>query len=268
LSSNILIIDGLFFIYRSSTFTKGKYGIVYSFFKNLRYIIEQFNPDKCFFVLEGRPQFRYNLYSGYKSNRINKFAATEKINDLNFKEQTDLIIKLLKYLPIQIIKSEAYEADDTISSICENIKNENIIIISNDTDYIQLLQKNYTNIRLYNPIKKQFIEPPEYHYLLWKILRGDPSDNITGIVSDEEAEKLAKSPNKLLLFLKQEENRSNFNLNRDLITLRKVPDEEIIFFDYTINFDYLKSEFKKMEFKTFLNKKYWNKFIMTFGKLK
>jgi len=46
--------------------------LIYNFFRNLRPIIEVFSPDKCFFVLEGHPQFRYDLFSEYKANRIVK----------------------------------------------------------------------------------------------------------------------------------------------------------------------------------------------------
>ena len=40
-----------------------KYLYVYNFFRNLRPLIEDFAPDKAYFVLEGRPQFRYDLYA-------------------------------------------------------------------------------------------------------------------------------------------------------------------------------------------------------------
>ena len=48
--------------------------IIFNFFRNLRPIIEQFSPDKCFAVLEGHPKFRYDLFSDYKANRIIKQA--------------------------------------------------------------------------------------------------------------------------------------------------------------------------------------------------
>src|SRR3974377_2201126 len=46
-----------------------EYVLIFNFFRNLRPIIEQFQPDKAFFVLEGHPQFRYDLYADYKANR-------------------------------------------------------------------------------------------------------------------------------------------------------------------------------------------------------
>src|ERR1700722_2315472 len=58
-----------------------KYSYVYNFFRNLRPLIEDFSPDKCFFVLEGHPQFRYDLYGDYKANRLVKLASRQEAND-------------------------------------------------------------------------------------------------------------------------------------------------------------------------------------------
>ena len=49
---------------------KESFTAVFNFFRNTRALIEQFDPDKVFFALEGTNCFRYDLYSDYKGNRI------------------------------------------------------------------------------------------------------------------------------------------------------------------------------------------------------
>ena len=48
-----------------------------------------------------------------------------------------------------------------------------------------------------HPIKKEFVQPTQFDYLTWKILRGDKTDNVppmTGM-TDKRAEKLLLETN-------------------------------------------------------------------------
>lgn len=242
--------------------------IVYNFFRNLRPLIELFSPDKCFFVLEGHPQFRYDLYSGYKSDRIIKQASKQGNRGLIFKA-ADIIVNLLLNLPITICKANNFEADDTIGSVCENLKDESITIVSNDSDHIQLLQRGYSNIKIYNPIKKVFMEAPTYVYIQAKAILGDKSDSIPALLTPKKAEACINSPGLFQKFLdSSEENRSNFNRNRSLIEFRKVPEEELILQEGLRNYEKLKEEFSKMNFESIINEKSWEKFTTTFACIK
>ena len=236
--------------------------IIYNFFKNLRPLIEQFSPVKCFFVLEGHPKFRHNLYAGYKGNRFIKNGS--KPDPQKVYQSADEIIRLLTFFPVTICRSADYECDDVISFLCENMKEEHLTVISNDSDYIQLLQRGYKNCQVYNPIRKEFMEAPVYPYVAWKALAGDRSDNIPGLLSAAKATSIVSSPEKFRAFLAQEENRANFNINRQLIEFRKIPEEEVSFMEGISSFDELKEEFESMKFKSFLVPKTWNKFIDTF----
>src|SRR5688572_19272894 len=72
----------------------------FNFFRNLRPLIEDGEPDKVFFVLEGHPQFRYDLFADYKANRIIKQAeAKGKESNDRFLRTRDIILPLLKHLP-------------------------------------------------------------------------------------------------------------------------------------------------------------------------
>ena len=244
-----------------------EYGFIYNFFRNLRPIIEDFSPDKCFFVLEGHPQFRYDLFADYKANRIVKTGAKKETVDKFHKAKRE-IVRLLQYLPITIARAADYECDDVIATLCENMKEENIIVLSNDSDYIQLLQRGYAKVNIYNPIKKEFMVAPSYPYVGRKSLNGDKSDNIPSLLTPKKALDTIQDPVRFQKFMDVEENRANFSVNRQLIEFRSVPEEEIQLVDGVTNFASLKEEFIKMKFESITNDKSWAKYTSTFNCIK
>jgi len=241
--------------------------LIFNFFRNLRPVIEQFSPDKCFFVLEGHPQFRYDLFADYKANRIVKQASKKDTMD-KFHRGKKEIIKLMQHLPITVAKAANYECDDVIATLCENMKDENLTVLSNDSDYIQLLQRGYSSCNIFNPIKKEFMTAPEYPYVAWKALNGDKSDNIPAILKPKKALDTVNSPNLFAKFMETEENRSKFNINRELIEFRSVPEDEISLNEGVKDFSSLKEEFLKLKFESIINDKSWEKFCNTFNCLK
>jgi len=250
----------------------------FNFFRNLRPIIEEFEPVKCFFVLEGHPQFRYDLYADYKAHRITKLGsarpeddeklAKKKKSTETFFKTKDIILPLMKHLPITTIRGANYEADDVIATLCENMKTEDLTVLSNDSDYIQLLQCGYNNIRIYNPIKKDFMQAPEYPYVAWKCLSGDTSDNIKKLLTPKKVEKVMSDASAFKNFLDVPENRANFNINRQLIEFRMVPVEELEIHEGVKNFEALKQAFTDMKFESIINEKSWQKYCSTFECLK
>jgi 5'-3' exonuclease len=267
----ILLLDGLNLIYRANIKfgakqdkSKTDYTIVYNFFRSLRALVEEFEPRKLFFALEGGHSFRKALYGDYKANRIIKLASTPQEKQDDFNRQRDIIIELIKYLPITSMKSDTYEADDIIYSLVENLKDEEVIVISNDKDFGQLLQKGYKHVKVYSPTKKQFVESPTYHLQTFLTLNGDASDNIPSLMGKKKAEKLASDHKELALFLNDNENRANYTLNKELVELKLVPDDELLITDFKVDFDHLKAKFTEFEFPSMIEDKYWTRFIRTF----
>ena len=273
MSKPVLLIDGLNAIHRANIVfgkqdeTKASYTVVYNLFRSLKAMVERFEPEKIFFCLEGKNNFRYALYPNYKANRIVKYAANSLLQRSDFQRQQDIILDLLLRLPITQIQAPGFEADDVIGTLAEDLRDEKVIIVSNDTDYIQLLQQDLPNCQLYNPTKKSCVKAPAYHYVGWKCLRGDKSDNIPSLMSDSKAEKMIQEPLLLEAFLSKEENRAAFNLNRELIELKKVPAEILEFSEGELDLKYLRNRFESMEFYTMLTESYWQKFSAAFESL-
>ena len=273
-----MLIDGNNYMYRAniafanfgytaSAVETSENVMIFNFFRNLRATIEQFQPEKVYFVLEGHPKHRYEILPEYKANRIVKTAEKKEAKD-KFYINAHEIIRLLNYLPVTFAKAENYECDDVISTLVDDLKDEDVLVVSSDSDYIQLLQKNYARVAIWNATKKEFMKPPPYHYIGWKCLAGDKSDNIKNIVGPKKAEKLITSPELLSEFLSVEENRAKFNINKSLIEFSNIPREEIVLSSGERQYSLLKEEFIKLEFQSLVNDKAWEKFTTTFDCIK
>ena len=263
----VLFLDAYNLIYRArSGFTKGINPVVYNFFRGVRPLVEKFNPDKVYFVLEGIPEFRNTLSDGaYKGNRPKQ--------DRSFHEQKATIISLIKNcFPFETVRHPKLECDDTIATLASihARKNHEVTIISSDSDFIQLLNA-FENIKIYNPVRKSFIEKPDYDYVMWKALRGDPTDNVKGIkgVGDKTAEKLVKNESLLREFLSDDEKMNIFQRNVNLIRLVDFSERmnEVETHVGKEDFSTLKSAFEKMEFDSMIKESTWEKYCNTFKEL-
>jgi len=259
----VLLLDGYNLIHRArSGFTKGEYPIIYNFFRSIRPLVEKFSPDKVYFVLEGNPKFRNELSEGlYKSNR--------KSPGDSFHRQKAAIINLIsECLPFIVVRHPDLECDDTIATLVSKHSRagDDSVIISSDSDFIQLL--NCFNVKIYNPIKKLYVEKPEYDYVMWKALRGDPTDNIKGIpgIGDKTATKLMKNPALLKEVLSSTEKRKIFEKNVHLIRLVDFSND-LSMLEYTegrSNFDSLKESFLNLGFSSMIKESTWKKYCETF----
>ena len=265
---NILLLDAYNLIYRArySGMNKGNHSTVFNFFRGLRPLIEKFNPDRAYFVLEGTPKKRLELAPDYKGQRV--------YNDKDgFNEQRKEIINIMKeFYPIQTIKHEDYECDDVIGHLAETLKKENnITIISSDTDFIQCIDEN---VQLYNPVRKKFLESPDYDYVLWKSLKGDAADNIIGFtgIGDKKAQKLCNSNDALNSFLLESGRKEKLEHNITMIKLHNLNHEEDNFLVYPMpieeKWSSLRKIFEDYEFSSMVNKdSTWKKYTNTFHKL-
>lgn len=271
MKKRILILDAYNLIYRAkSGFTKGDNAIVFMFFRSLRALINNFKPDECYFVLEGMPKTNVENLVEYKANRPKQSES--------FRRQKNLIINTVSTLfPITVVRHPDYECDDIAANIArkEADKGNESIVISSDTDFIQILQwKTKGSIKLYNPVKKKMIEPPEYDYVKWKCIRGDKTDNIPGIprFGDKKAEKFVKDENLYNTLIENKEYQKILIRNKNLI---EFADQNCIYDEHIeisntvkkYNREKVLSLFKELEFSSMIKEKYFNDFSCTFENL-
>ena len=263
----VLLLDGYNLIYRAKySFKQGEYSTIYSFFRSLRPLIEKFDPDLAYFVVEGYPQDRHEAYPEYKATRVRDV-------DESFKEQKDEIISMLKSLfPIAVCRHPLHEGDDVIGNLVRyrHVADE-CIVVSSDTDFLQLYN-TCKNVLIYNPIRKEVLPKPKYDYVTWKALKGDASDNIKGIrgIGDKRADALVSDTSKLTAFLEANtHHREILDRNLNLIRFADLS-EQLDVLEVAlpcINWDEIREKFEKMGFDSITNQKSWLKFQHTFAKL-
>ena len=179
--------------------------------------------------------FRKKLYPEYKSQR--------KMSKVRFKISTvknyilDVILKELNVettLGYKIVKVVGCECDDIIATLMINHPEYMCrIIISSDRDFLQLdnvSQYNMWGEKIERTIKDVSETPlTRSDFLLWKIVRGDTSDNIKNVfprVGDKKSYVLVQDRD----MLKQKLSESNdaverFKLNKQLIDFRNIPED-------------------------------------------
>lgn len=164
------------------------------YLKSIGYAIKTIKPTRVILVFDGLggSTAKRNLYPDYKGTRkLNRITNWEGFENREEESEaiTNQILRLISYLkclPVDLMIVDKVEADDVIGYLCKKLPEE-VYIVSTDKDYIQLVNDRVT---LYSPIKKKFYrvktvqEELTLHpinYLNYKILAGDPSDNIPGV---------------------------------------------------------------------------------------
>lgn len=271
----ILAIDFMNAAHRArSGFKMGPAPVVYNFFKQIKSLVDQFKPSRIYVALEGRPVKRYESLETYKANRKVDQDDPRAEELQRFFKQKDVIQNLLEnYFPVSVIRHPTSECDDTIANIVRTSSTAvPWIIVSTDTDFIQLLQ-SHSHVKLYNPVKKQFVESPEdYDYVVWKSLRGDSSDNIPGIpgIGDKTAEKIASDPELLSEQITRPEVEPIFSRNYNLIKFDEWTEEEQLHMtssDPAKDWEKVRAVFDQYGFKSITSEESWKKFVDTFDAL-
>lgn len=167
---------------------------VRGFFFKLRSIKDSLNPDLIVFAndLSRERTFRRKLCKSYKAQR--------KPHDPDISNQMSKINQMCALIGYPFINNELYEADDILGMISKynTERDVNTIIVSSDRDLYQLVN-DHTFIL--SPKSNDFVDKAfmaeKYQltpdqWIDYKILKGDPSDNITGIpgIGDTTALKL------------------------------------------------------------------------------
>jgi 5'-3' exonuclease len=164
-------------------------------------VARRFQPDHVVFALEGR-SWRKDSYPPYKRNRTDARAAltdAEAEEDRLFWETYDALTQYLRERTnCSVIRHPTAEADDIIARWIALHPQDNHVIVSSDTDFVQLVSEN---VQQFNGITDELItlggiqdargnavidkktkQPkatPDPQWLLFeKCMRGDPSDNV------------------------------------------------------------------------------------------
>jgi DNA polymerase-1 len=243
-----------------------------------KYLAEEEPKYLCVAFDLKAPTFRHKEYDQYKAQRKGMPAELA--------EQVPIIKQVLDAMNIKRVEVEGYEADDILGSIslCAEENGMEAILLTGDRDSLQLASQT-TRIKL--PVTRgNKTETDEYDYqkvfekygvapiklIDVKGLMGDTSDNIPGVpgIGEKTALELIKKFDSIegiyenIALVEKKGVREKLEANKDLAFLckrlatieRRMPNICNIEQYLRVEFDKdkLYDIFKKLEFKTFIEK--------------
>ena len=177
--------------------------------------------------------WRNDVFDQYKAGRTHSQNFNRKIFPIFY----DYIEKL----KIQSLSYERLEGDDIIYLTQNMLKkklhsaNTNIVIITNDNDFLQLVDKNVLIFNMqFKELKTRGTSDPQTDLLL-KAIYGDRSDNIPKIgtgITKEKALAIAQMPEEERMeYIKQNGMYDKFLFNMKLISFDNIPKEYVTKFN-------------------------------------
>jgi DNA polymerase-1 len=191
-----LLIDG------NNLFTIGFHGVrefysdgkhiggVFHFLNTIRLFLEKHNHDKIVVFWDGEDNSlaRKKIYPKYKENRR---ISLDDYKYESYLYQRERVKQYLEEVFVRQCQVNENEADDLIAHYTQVAKGEKIIIFSADKDLTQLIGEN---VSIFSPTTKTYykkgdlisfkdIDIPHNNVYLYKVIIGDKSDNIDGILN-------------------------------------------------------------------------------------
>ncbi len=153
--------------------------------------------DVIILALDSPNSWRKDFQKTYKANRKEQREQAQYVDwSKEYESQNKLLDKIDNGLPIWLVRGERLEADDVIATITRYFKDNEVVIISPDKDFIQLMI--YDNVRIFNCHPKAKNNPyrildldrekekeKAYKELMTKI-RKETSDNLVSEVLTEQ----------------------------------------------------------------------------------
>lgn len=203
MANHLIIIDSNSVIHRAyhalpplTTKSGELVNAVYGFLLVFLRAVKDFRPDfvaACFDF--PAPSFRHKQYKGYK--------ATRPPTKPELYNQIPLVKEALSVFNVRVFEKEGFEADDLIGTL-SCLAQTQTIVLSGDLDVLQLvspntkvyvLRKGVKDIILYDEklVKERYSLTPK-QLLDFRALKGDPSDNIPGVlgIGEKTATELIK----------------------------------------------------------------------------
>lgn len=191
---------------------------------------------------DGAKVWRKEYFKQYKAKRRESREKDNKDWNVIFEMINKIREEIKSNFHYKVIKIDECEADDIIATLAyetqEFGKNEPVMIVSGDKDFIQLHTLN--NVKQWSPIiKKLVVHENPHNYLKEHIIKGDSGDGVPNILSGDNylVDGIRQSPitqKKLDTYLdtyddlKQvlnDEQYRNFQRNAKLIDLKQTPEE-------------------------------------------
>ena len=203
---------------------------------NIRYYRSRFieKYGEVVICCDSRHYWRKDYFPNYKANRKVDRKKSEYDWDFIFETLNTIRSEIEDNFPYKVLEVYGAEADDIIAVLTRRVKDK-ILILSGDKDFIQLHNER---IRQYNPVLNKFVGKDENPslYIREHILRGDRSDGIPNVLSDDNVfiegrrqtplskKKIEAWCNEIVPTFNEQE-QANYDRNKTLIDLNCIPKE-------------------------------------------
>lgn len=190
-------------------------------------------------AVDSKDKYWRKIY--FPNYKIKRKPYENKVFDFVWcKNFMDGMIEDLKtYTHYHVIEESGAEADDVIAVLAKNtIEKEDVLIVSQDSDFFQLQKYNATSEHKIEQVKYDlttFLKVPDAEeYILDKVIRGDSGDSIPNILSDDDVFKdkrrqvvMSKKRYQAILdadkTILTEEVKKNWKRNNKLINFDAIP---------------------------------------------
>ena len=164
-------------------------GIIFGFLKTILAIFKKYRSNQMIFAWDSKKSNRKIMYEGYKSNRRKNLneEEKEKLNEsfLQFMALRKVVLPTMGFN--NIFMQTGFEGDDIIASITHRTREDEVVIVSSDHDFYQLLG---SGIVMYDPKKRKeldadwfgqrfAIDPLQWANVL--SIAGCPGDEVPGV---------------------------------------------------------------------------------------
>lgn len=181
----------------------------------------------------------------WRKERFEYYKAARKLKQQDSKEEWTRIWSIVREIKKELEENFPYkvmcvpraEADDIIAYLTKKIHTqEKVLIVSSDKDFQQL--QRYPNVSQYSPKAKRKLECKNpKKFLMDHIIRGDVSDGVPNILSEDDAiinqykrqkpitQKAIKTIEEDLAFNELPKGlEDNWRRNQDLVDFDKIPE--------------------------------------------
>lgn len=184
----------------SQDITGEQYDCTFKYLQTFHKLVEKFNPTNVYASWDKKlnwpsTNFRKELMGGlYKAGRTKPLEIQEMY------DQEIKLIELLETLDVKHIYPNVLEADDVCAWLAHTLTGTNVVV-SVDQDLLQLITPktsvyNLKDLITYENFEEKKGVKPE-NYTLFKSIKGDVSDNISGLegYGEVRSRKLAENWN-------------------------------------------------------------------------
>jgi DNA polymerase I len=229
--------------------------VIYGYARMLRDLYAKHPGAEIVVLWDGRAKFRYELYPDYKASRKKVLEDDPKkaADRQAYYDQIPLAKRAVTLMGIAQVRNSDLEADDLAGWFCRRTKQRQVLLVTGDRDWWQLITPNVTwldprgegKVVNASSFEQHSGYPTTEQFIQGKALMGDNSDSIAGVggIGEKGAAKLiaeygtveaffAKCDggfvpgSKALAGLASPEGRAKFARNLSLMDLARAPDPD------------------------------------------